>query len=150
MFVAPSCSACPQAVPPYPLPSCYAITSTPPPPPQPDPVALPWPGTNRPSYLFLCKKTRGSGPLQACQTRLGNKHSSQSLAHPELLSPVCCCQHLNTAAVSVTSEHFIKGSAFLSALKTFLSSLTQGRGVDDTKYEMQLSVSVLSTVRAKS
>lgn len=72
VFAAPSCSACPQAVPPCPLPSCYAMTSSPPPPPpQEDPVALPWPGTYRPSYLFLCKKTRGWGPLQHAKAVLG-------------------------------------------------------------------------------
>lgn len=70
VFAAPSCSTCLQAVPPCPLPSCYAMTSSPPP-PQEDPVALPWPSTYRPSYLFLCKKTRGWGPLQHAKAVLG-------------------------------------------------------------------------------
>ncbi len=92
VYVAPSCSGCPQAVPPCPLPSCYAMTSSPPP-PQPDPVALPWPGTNKPSYLFLCKRLE-AGALYSMPTWLGNEYSSQTKANPNICPP---CASVSTS-----------------------------------------------------
>lgn len=73
------------------------------------------------------QSTRGWGPLQHAKPDSGT-----STLPP--IRPLC--------AYRIQTLH--PRSAHLSALKT-----SQGQGVD-TKYEMQLSVSVLSTVRAKS
>lgn len=126
-------------LPPHPLPSCYATTFPPPPAPpqpQPDPVALPWPDTNRPSYLFLCKKTRGWGPFTAHQTWLtGNEHSSQTLAKPKRLTPpppiyVASVKHLQTAEV-------------MSSPKTLYQSSAVSLCADDTCVQLVLRVGEL-------
>lgn len=136
VFVASSCSACMQAVPPSPLPSCYAMTSSPFP-PQPDPVALPWPDTNRPSYLFLCKRLE-AGALYSTPNLTREWALLPELGKPEHSSPVCFFQHFRMVAVSVKSGSATRTlsytrvqtlywrSAFLSALKTLLSSLISG------------------------
>lgn len=138
--VAPSCSACPQAVPPCPLPSCYAITSSPP--PQPDPVAPSPPTRQRQALVSVSmQKTRGWGPLQHAKPDSGMSTPPRAWQTPYACPrslPVRSCQHFRMATVSVKSglatrtlsytkvRTLYQRSAFLSALKTLLSSLISG------------------------
>lgn len=96
----PSCSACPQAVPPHPLPSCYATASPPPPPPPPQ-TRPSSPSLTRHQQALLSvsmQKTRGWGPLQHAKPGLGTSTSSQSLANPNTCPP---CSSVSTSAMFV-------------------------------------------------
>ena len=75
-----------------------AMLRPPPLSPQPYPVALPWPDTNGPSYLFLCKKTRGWGPLLHFMADLGMSTLLRPCQTPTFI-PLCTSVTMATAFV---------------------------------------------------
>lgn len=162
VFAAPSCSTCPQAVPPCPLPSCYAMTSSPPP-PQEDPVALPWPSTYRPSYLFLCKKTRGWGPLQHAKAVLGMSTPPRAW-HILTIVPHALLSALQTGRSFCKVRLSHQNTVMYLKVRTLYQKVGLSLWAEDASVQLDLrvgelmiqsmrcsfSVSVLSTVRAKS
>lgn len=152
----PSCSACPQAVPSHPLPSCYATTSpsAPPSPPSTRPSSAPLTWHLQALLSVSMQKDERLGPYTARHISPGNEHFLPELGEPKHLSPVLFCQHFCTAAmfmkrgwshqntVAYHSRTLHQRWAFSPRWRHLCPARSQGRWVDDTN-KRQLSISVL-------